>query len=37
MDVNWQGSIQIDAPIEQVYRYLADFPRHCEWAHGAMI
>jgi uncharacterized protein YndB with AHSA1/START domain len=32
MDIQWQGSIQIDAPIEQVYRYLADFPRHCEWA-----
>ncbi len=32
MDMNWQESIAIDAPVEQVYRYLADFPRHCEWA-----
>ena len=32
MDINWQGSTQINAPVEQVYRYLADFPRHCEWA-----
>ena len=32
MDINWQGSVQINAPVEQVYRYLADFPRHCEWA-----
>lgn len=32
MDMNWQGSIQINAPVERVYCYLADFPRHCEWA-----
>jgi uncharacterized protein YndB with AHSA1/START domain len=32
MDINWQGSIRINAPVEQVYRYLADFPCHCEWA-----
>ena len=32
MDITWQGSVEIDAPIEHVYRYLADFPRHCEWA-----
>ena len=32
MDINWQGSVQINAPVEQVYRYLADFPHHCEWA-----
>jgi uncharacterized membrane protein len=32
MDTNWQGTIRIDAPINQVYSYLADFPRHCEWA-----
>jgi hypothetical protein len=24
MDVNWQGSVRIAAPIGQVYRYLAD-------------
>jgi len=29
---DWQGTIHINAPVEQVYRYLADFPRHCEWA-----
>ena len=32
MDINWQGSVQIAAPIGQVYRYLTDFPRHSEWA-----
>ena len=32
MDENWQGSVEIDAPIDQVYAYLADFPNHCEWA-----
>jgi uncharacterized protein YndB with AHSA1/START domain len=32
MDITWEGHMQINAPIEQVYRYLADFPRHCEWA-----
>jgi hypothetical protein len=32
MDITWEGRIHIIAPIEQVYCYLADFPRHCEWA-----
>ena len=32
MDIIWQESIQINAPISEVYRYLADFPRHIEWA-----
>lgn len=32
MDITWQGSIHIHVPVEQVYRYLADFARHCEWA-----
>lgn len=32
MDSTWQGSVDISAPIERVYDYLADFPRHCEWA-----
>lgn len=32
MDITWQGDVQIAAPIGQVYRYLADFPRHSEWA-----
>ena len=32
MRLNWQGSIHIHKPLDQVYAYLADFPRHCEWA-----
>jgi uncharacterized protein YndB with AHSA1/START domain len=32
MDTHWQGSIDIAAPPERVFTYLADFPRHCEWA-----
>ena len=28
MRAEWQESITIDAPVETVYRYLADFPRH---------
>jgi uncharacterized membrane protein len=32
MDIRWQNIIQIDRPIEQVYAYLANFPRHAEWA-----
>lgn len=32
MDFSWQDAITIGAPTEVVYRYLADFPRHVEWA-----
>lgn len=32
MESQWQGSVRVDAPVEEVYRYLADFPKHCEWA-----
>jgi uncharacterized membrane protein len=32
LDIRWQNTIQINRPVEQVYTYLADFPRHCEWA-----
>jgi uncharacterized membrane protein len=32
MDLNWQGSVDINAPVDRVYTYLADFPKHCEWA-----
>lgn len=32
MDTRWQGSVEINAPVERVYAYLADFPKHCEWA-----
>jgi hypothetical protein len=31
MEIRWQGNVDIAAPIEQVYAYLADFPRHTEW------
>ena len=34
MDISWQGSIQINQPVEQVYRYLADLPSHAEWAQS---
>lgn len=32
MDIRWQGEIQIAAPYDFVYEYLANFPRHAEWA-----
>ena len=34
----WQSevSIDIDAPVSEVYRYLADFPRHRDWAYARM-
>lgn len=32
MDIHWINTIQIKRPVEQVYAYLADFPRHAEWA-----
>ena len=30
----WQNEVSIDiaAPVDQVYRYLADFTRHAEWS-----
>lgn len=30
---SYQTDVQINAPIEKVYRYLADFPQHVEWNH----
>ena len=32
----WENEVSTDiaAPIEDVYRYLADFPRHKEWSVG---
>lgn len=30
--MQWQGFVDIAAPVERVYSYLADFLRHCEWA-----
>jgi uncharacterized protein YndB with AHSA1/START domain len=32
VDITWKGSVTVDAPVERVYAYLADFPRHIEWA-----
>ena len=32
MDIRWQGEISISAPYDLLYSYLADFPRHAEWA-----
>src|SRR4051794_24645460 len=32
MDMTWQGTVDIAAPVDKVYSYLADFPKHCEWA-----
>jgi uncharacterized membrane protein len=29
-------SIDISAPAAEVYRYLADFPRHCEWSSATI-
>jgi uncharacterized protein YndB with AHSA1/START domain len=32
MRTHWQGTIEIAAPVDRVYTYLATFPKHCEWA-----
>ncbi|MDP9312371.1 MAG: SRPBCC family protein [Chloroflexota bacterium] len=32
MDIRWQGEIHIAASYDVVYEYLANFPRHAEWA-----
>ncbi len=34
----WQfeASIDIEAPVSEVYRYLADFPRHPEWSSASL-
>jgi uncharacterized protein YndB with AHSA1/START domain len=34
MNISWTGTITIAAPIERVYAYLADLPRHAEWAQS---
>jgi uncharacterized membrane protein len=31
MSKQWTGSVWIEAPVEEVYAYLADFTRHPEW------
>ena len=35
-DITWQETIPINAPVEDVYRYLADLPRHAEWAQSVV-
>lgn len=32
MNIKFHKTIQIHCPVDQVYTYLADFPRHVEWA-----
>lgn len=34
MDITWEGAVTIAAPVERVYAYLADLPRHAEWAQS---
>lgn len=34
MDITWTGTVFIAAPVEQVYAYLVDLPRHAEWAQS---
>ncbi len=34
MNITWKHTITIAARIEQVYAYLADLPRHAEWAQS---
>lgn len=36
MNLFWTGTITIAAPSEQVYTFLADFPRHAEWAQSVV-
>ena len=31
MGKEWTGTVRIEAPVEQVFAYLADFTRHPEW------
>ncbi len=33
-DVKWKSTVEIAAPVEDVYGYLANFPRHSEWAQS---
>lgn len=35
MAKHWQGTVFINAPVSEVYRYLADFSRHAEWDESA--
>ncbi len=31
---SFQADVHIEAPVDTVFRYLADFPRHVEWNHA---
>lgn len=31
MHKHWEGTVHVDAPVERVFAYLADFERHPEW------
>ena len=35
MAKQWQGTVFIDAPVSEVYRFLADFAHHAEWDFAA--
>jgi uncharacterized membrane protein len=32
MEMSWRNSIHVNAPVEEVYLYLADLPRHAGWS-----
>jgi uncharacterized membrane protein len=32
MKESWRNSVVVERPVEQVYAYLADFPKHVEWS-----
>lgn len=32
-DLKFETAVNINAPIEKVYSYVSDFPRHVEWNH----
>jgi uncharacterized membrane protein len=34
MRLQWENSIEVSIPVEQVYAYLADFSKHREWARS---
>jgi len=36
VEIRWQGTVTIAAAPERVYAYLADFPRHREWAQSVV-
>jgi uncharacterized membrane protein len=32
MEHLWRNTVHVDAPVEEVYSYLADLPKHAEWS-----